>query len=221
MKAAFPYTVPVMTGYLVLSAAYGVLMQSKAGYGPLWSTLTSALRFQRQHAVCRRHSFAGTFDPLAALIFSITINARYIFCSIGVLNRFAAAGPFKPFLYFALSDELCPRLDVGDARRARHRALLFCDVCTQLFLTGCLAHSSAGLSALSHHIQPAGLDFALTAMYVALFLDLLHDKVSRVSGVIGLVCTLLSLVIFGAGNVVIPAMLMIIAVLIAVRRKLE
>ena len=66
-----------------------------------------------------------------------------------------------------------------------------------------------------------GLDFALTAMYVALFLDLLHDKVSRVSGVIGLVCTLLSLVIFGAGNVVIPAMLMIIAVLIAVRRKLE
>ena len=43
-KAAFPYTVPVMTGYLVLSAAYGVLMQSK-GYGPLWSTLTSALAF--------------------------------------------------------------------------------------------------------------------------------------------------------------------------------
>ena len=26
VKAAFPYTVPVMTGYLVLSAAYGVLM---------------------------------------------------------------------------------------------------------------------------------------------------------------------------------------------------
>lgn len=104
VKAAFPYTVPVMTGYLVLSAAYGVLMQSK-GYGPLWSTLTSALAFSGSMQYAAVILFAGTFDPLAALIFSITINARYIFCSIGVLNRFAAAGPFRPFLYFALSDE--------------------------------------------------------------------------------------------------------------------
>lgn len=35
-RAAFPHTVPIMTGYLVLSLAYGVLMRSK-GYGALWS----------------------------------------------------------------------------------------------------------------------------------------------------------------------------------------
>ena len=39
VKAAFPYTVPVMTGYLVLSAAYGVLMQSK-GHPKLIDELT-------------------------------------------------------------------------------------------------------------------------------------------------------------------------------------
>ena len=35
-RAAFPHTVPIMTGYLVLSLAYGVLMRSK-GYGAPWS----------------------------------------------------------------------------------------------------------------------------------------------------------------------------------------
>ena len=34
LRAAFPATVPVMTGFLVLGFAYGVLMDTK-GYGPL------------------------------------------------------------------------------------------------------------------------------------------------------------------------------------------
>ena len=29
LKAAFPHTIPVMTGYIVLGAAYGILMNSK------------------------------------------------------------------------------------------------------------------------------------------------------------------------------------------------
>ena len=32
IRAAFPHTIPVLTGYLVLGVAYGVLMQTK-GYG--------------------------------------------------------------------------------------------------------------------------------------------------------------------------------------------
>ena len=38
VKAAFPATVPVMTGFLALGVAYGILMRTN-GYGPLWSTL--------------------------------------------------------------------------------------------------------------------------------------------------------------------------------------
>ena len=33
LRAAFPATIPVMTGFLCLGTAYGLLMQSK-GYGP-------------------------------------------------------------------------------------------------------------------------------------------------------------------------------------------
>ena len=36
IRAAFPHTIPVLTGYLVLGVAYGVLMQTK-GYGTPWA----------------------------------------------------------------------------------------------------------------------------------------------------------------------------------------
>ena len=40
-KFAFPRTFPVLTGFLVMGIAYGVLMASK-GYSPFWILLISA-----------------------------------------------------------------------------------------------------------------------------------------------------------------------------------
>ena len=53
VKAAFPHTIPIMTGYLAVGMAYGVLMASK-GYGFLWAGFVSA--FLRQYAVCGDHA---------------------------------------------------------------------------------------------------------------------------------------------------------------------
>ena len=43
-KAAFPYTIPVLTGFAALGIAYGLLMASN-GYGVLWALLMSAIGF--------------------------------------------------------------------------------------------------------------------------------------------------------------------------------
>lgn len=44
LKAAFPHTVPILTGYLAVGLAYGLLMASK-GYNFLWSGFVSAFAF--------------------------------------------------------------------------------------------------------------------------------------------------------------------------------
>ena len=44
VRVAFPSTVPVLTGYLVLGIAYGVLMQTK-GYGVPWVLLMCCLAY--------------------------------------------------------------------------------------------------------------------------------------------------------------------------------
>ena len=42
LRAAFPHTVPILAGFLVLGVTYGMLMQA-IGYGPLWSDLFAQL----------------------------------------------------------------------------------------------------------------------------------------------------------------------------------
>ncbi len=44
LRSAFPATIPVLTGYLCLGMAYGLLMAAN-GYGPVWSVLMSAIGF--------------------------------------------------------------------------------------------------------------------------------------------------------------------------------
>ena len=42
VRAAFPHTIPVLTGFLFLGAAYGILMNSK-GFAFYWSILMLSL----------------------------------------------------------------------------------------------------------------------------------------------------------------------------------
>ena len=43
-RRAFPYTIPVMTGYLFIGMAFGVMLQEK-GYNFLWAMLMSLVCF--------------------------------------------------------------------------------------------------------------------------------------------------------------------------------
>lgn len=216
-KAAFPHTVPIMAAYLVLSVAYGILMQQK-GYGPLWSTLISLVVYGGSLQFASANLFAAPFDPLSAFILSITVNARYLFCSVGMLQRFSKAGRYKPFLYFALSDESFAIAAMTDPPRGMGSGPFYTAVFLLNYLYWAAGTFIGGLIGSLLPFEAAGLDFTLTAMYTAMLIDLLRDRRSRFCGLAGVVCTVAAILIFGASQPVIPALLMILAVLIPARR---
>ncbi len=51
LKVAFPYTLPVLMGYIFLGIAFGVLLGSK-GYHAGWALLMSLFIYAGVHAVC-------------------------------------------------------------------------------------------------------------------------------------------------------------------------
>lgn len=65
-----------------------------------------------------------------------------------------------------------------------------------------------------------GLDFALTALFVVLFLGQLENTGSRIYGLIGTVCSLAVLLLVGADNMVIPSMIVILIVLLIGRKRI-
>ncbi len=104
VRAAFPSTVPVLTGYLVLGIAYGVLMQTK-GYGVPCVLLMCCLAYCGSMQFVAITLLTTAFDPLQALLMSLMVNARHLFYGISMLDRYKNTGWKKPYLIFGMCDE--------------------------------------------------------------------------------------------------------------------
>ena len=219
LQAAFPLTLPVMTGYLVLGMAYGVLMQTK-GYGPLWSTLMSAMAFCGSMQYAAIALLTTVFDPMQAFLLSLMVNARHLFYGVSMLKKYAGLGALRPFLIYWLTDETFSVLCTVDVPKEVERGpFYFCvsllDYCYWVF--GTLIGGVAGSLVT---FNTTGMDFALTALFVVLFIEQLKGKQQRLSGIIGLVCSVIALAVFGAEHMVIPAMVLVLLFLLLGRRKL-
>lgn len=135
-----------------------------------------------------------------------------------MLSRFADTGKVRPFLFFALSDEsFAVAATVDPPQGVKSGAFYFC-VCMLDYLYWVIGTLLGGLFGAMVKLDTAGLDFTLTAMYIAIFVDLLRDRRSRICGLIGVLCTTAALLIFGRDGLVAPALVMILAVLIPLRR---
>ena len=104
INIVFPYTIPVLTGFLILGMTYGLLMQTK-GYTVFYSTLMSMLAFCGSMQFLAISLLTTIFDPLQAFILSFMVNARHIFYGLAMLNKYKGMGKIKNFLIFTLCDE--------------------------------------------------------------------------------------------------------------------
>ena len=77
LRAAFPHTVPVLAGFLVLGAAYGMLMQ-KNGYGVQWAVLMSAVAFCGSMQFVAITLLTTVFHPLQAFLLSILVDRKSV-----------------------------------------------------------------------------------------------------------------------------------------------
>lgn len=219
LRVAFPATIPVMTGYLCLGIAYGVLMRT-AGYGLGWAVLLSVVCYAGSMEFVTVTLLTSVFDPVQALLMSIMVNARHSFYGLSILEKYRGTGWARPFLIFGLTDEtfsLVSTLEppVNVERRDFYFWITFLDYL--YWLTG------SAIGNLLGGVLPfdsTGMDFALTALFVVLFLEQWKKRENRPAGLIGLGCTALSLAVFGADSLVIPAMILILAVLLGGRKKL-
>lgn len=219
LAAAFPHTVPVLTGYLVLGVAYGVLMQAK-GYGAVWAFLMSAVAFCGSMQFVAITLLTGAFDPVGAFLMSLMVNARHLFYGVSMLGKYRGMGWAKVPLVYTLSDEtfsivssVVPPEGIG----ARDFYLAVSALDYIYWVGGSVLGALAGQFI---RFDTTGLDFALTGLFVVLFIEQVKNPENRRSGVIGMACTVAALAVFGADKLVIPAMILVLVVLLLGRKKL-
>lgn len=104
LKVAFPYTIPVLTGFIFLGMAYGILMKSK-GYGVGWTVLASLLIYAGSAQYVAITFLTSIFNPLYAFVMTLMVNARHLFYGISMLDKYKNTGKLKPYLIFGMCDE--------------------------------------------------------------------------------------------------------------------
>ena len=208
LQTAFLKTLPVMTGYLVLGIGFGILLK-KAGYGIFWSFLMSLTIYagSMQYVAVSMLSTGASFISVALTTFMV--NARHLFYGLSMIDKYKNAGKKKSYLIFSLTDEtyslLCnDELPKGeDPNLYRFFVSLF-DQC--YWIIGCVSGSIIGTLI---PFQTAGIEFSMTALFVTVFVEQWLTNTDHVPAMIGLLCSISSLVIFGSDSFLIPAMIAI------------
>lgn len=217
--AAFPHTLPVLASFLILGMTYGVLMQTK-GYGIIWSVLMSAIAFCGSMQFVAITLLTTVFNPIQALVLSLSVNARHLFYGLAMLKKYQGLGKFRAFLIFTLCDEtfsICCTLEPpeGVVPKYFYFAVSFLNYFYWVFGT-----FLGGVVGNMLSFNTAGLDFALTALFLVLFLEQWKKVQNRLPAVIGTACSVTGLIIFGKSSFIIPSMMIMLAVLTAGRKNL-
>lgn len=220
LRAAFPHTLPVMTGYLVLGISYGVLITSK-GF-PFWMPmLTSLAIYAGSMEFVLVNILLGAFDLLQAFMMTIMINARHLFYGLSMLDKYKGLGLRRLTLIYGLTDEtfsiVCgiePPADVD-----KKWFMMFVTLLDHAYwICGC---TLGGIFGAVLNFPTQGLDFVMTAMFVVIFVEHWQKEKNHLPAILGLALPVASLLLFGQNSFMIPAMLAILAALTLLRKPLE
>lgn len=220
IKQAFYKTIPVLAGYVVIGMGFGILMRN-AGYGVGWVAAMSIFMYAGSMQYVGVGLLTGGASVLSAAITTFMVNARHLFYGISMIDTYKDAGQYKPFMIFALTDEtyslLCDGKVPAGVEPDSYRFFV------SLF-NYCYWIAGSILGNLLGAVLPfstAGIEFSMTALFVAAFAEQWLATKNHVPALIGLLCTLLCLFVFGRSNFLIPAMLLITMVLTLLRRNEE
>lgn len=218
LRFAFPHTIPVLTGFLVLGVAYGILMSAN-GYGTLWSTLMSTIAFCGSMQYAAITLLTSAFDPFGAFIISIMVNARHLFYGLSMLSKYKGIEPkVKSLLIFLLCDETFSISSSVEPPPSVNKKYFYLCISLLDYFYWVAGTFLGGVLGSVIKINTEGLDFVLTALFVVLFLEQIKDRDGRISGAFGIGCTVICLLIFGAENLVLPAMGLILIALLGGRK---
>ena len=217
VRTAFVDTLPVMAGYVFLGFGFGILLV-QSGYGPLWAFAMSLFIYAGSMQYLTVSLLTGGAGLLTAALTTVVVNARHLFYGISMVDAYKGAGKKKPYMIFALTDETYSLVSQNQVPEgiSRHGYCFLVSLFDHIYwVAGTVLGSLTG-TLLS--INYEGIEFALTALFVTIFVEQWLSTEDHRPALIGVAATVLCLALFGRDVFLIPSMV-IIAIGLTTMRK--
>ena len=208
-KKALTAALPVMYSYLIIGMGFGMVVQSR-GYGALWAGAMSVFIYAGSMQFVALELIGSGASLLTAAITTVMVNLRQVFYGLSMVDKYKSTGAFKPYLIYALSDEtyslVCnpPELLPGEERVFY---LLVTAMDQSCWVLGSIL---GGLLGAALPFSTEGVDFALTALFVSVVAEQWLSSKDHTPALLGLGLSLLCLLLFGADQFLLPAMVLIL-----------
>lgn len=220
LKKAFKDSLPILAGYLALGIGFGVLLHSK-GYSFLWALLMSCTIYAGAGQYAAVDLLSSGASLITTAVMTLIINARHFFYGFSLLDKYKGTGKAKPYMIFALTDETYSLVCTAKIPEGvdEKKYYLFLSILDQLYwISGCTIGALLGTFI---PFDSTGIDFAMTALFVVIFVEQWLDTKEHLPAILGAATTLVCLFIFGAQYFIIPSMAFIAVELVFFRKRFE
>lgn len=219
-RKAFPHTVPVLAGYLFIGLAFGVMFAEK-GYSFLWAILVSTVVYAGSGQYLAVNFFVPGFSLVQAAFLTLMVNVRHVFYGLSLVDRYNRFGRKRWYLIFGMTDETYSLVCTTNVPEGvdEEKFLLAITALDQLYWVVGSAIGAVAVSMIDFNSQ--GIEFAMTALFLVIFIELWYRRNNRVPELLGVLAALVCLLVFGADNFILPTMLTIVAVLLISKKRLD
>lgn len=169
-RCAFPYTIPIFAGFWFLGVTYGIYMKV-SGFSFVYPMLMSLTIFGGSLEFVAVSMLLSAFAPLQTLIMTLMIQARHLFYGISMLDKYQGTGWKKLYLIFGMCDET---FSINYSVKVpedvdRGWFMFFVTLFNHLYWFS--GATLGGILGAVLTFNTEGLDFAMTALFVVIFLE--------------------------------------------------
>lgn len=217
LKTAFVKSIPIFCSYVFVSMAYGMMMAS-AGFPWYDSLLVSLTVYTGAFQFVLITFLSSGASLITIALTALLMNSRQSFYSITFLKEFKQMGRRKLYMIHTMTDETYAVNCTLDLPKKEKEDTMFL---VALF-SRCYWIVGSVLGGILGQIIPfdlTGLDFCMTALFLIIFIDQWEKEEKHTPALTGLGTGVICLLIFGENRFMLPALLIVSALLLLFQRK--
>lgn len=219
IKEAFVHSIPIMCSYFFVSMAYGIMME-EAGFPWYDSLLISLTVYTGAFQFVLITFLSSTASYITIALTALLMNSRQSFYSLTFLKEFKQMGKRKLYMIHTMTDETyAVNCTLQGEGKEKQDIMFFVALFSRCYwMAGAVV---GGVMGQLIPVELNGIDFCMTALFVIIFIDQWEKAKKHTPAIAGIVIGVLCLVIFGAKQFMLPALLITSGLLVVIPQKEE